>query len=401
MKNTRKLLISSLLMIVTCCVLFASTTFAWFSDSVSSNNNVITAGNLDLGVEYTLDGQTWADLDGADDLFQKSLWEPGHTEVVALRITNNGSLALKYKVNLNIAKEVIGKTKDGKDIKLSEILEVSTLAQQTGTIGDIMLELAFKGENKVGYEQTVKLNDLSLLSSQNLSNNGDAHYLLIKIDMPETIGNEANHDGVHVPSISFGVEVMATQYNHEADSFGPDYDKDAEYPLQGLPKAEVEQITTPVNAAGYDLEAIYKFIAKETAEEAQQSEFRYWHADFVVSFDADLPVDSVVLAGQYDAFSADWVAFENGTDITLAAGEEFRLLYEVGKQFWKFPYVTYETLCSDVKVFTCGAADLEDKLSGVTMTVELRLYETDPADPDHYTETGVSISVCSYSHTFR
>ena len=290
---------------------------------------------------------------------------------------------------------------EGKDIKLSEILEVSTLTQQANDIGDICLALAFMGENSLGYEKTVKFNELSLLDSKELFANDLAHYLFIKVDMPETVGNEANNDGVHVPSISFGIEVIATQLNHEVDSFGPDYDKDAEFPLQGLPKAEVEQITTPVNAAGYDLEAIYKFIAKETAEEAQQSEYRFWHADFVVSFDADLPVDSVVLAGQYDAYSENWVAFENGTDITLAAGEEFRLLYEVGKNFWKFPYVTYETLCADVKVFTCGAADLEDKLSGVTMTVELRLYETDPLDPDHYTETGKSISVCAYSHTFR
>ena len=51
MKN-RKILVSSMIMIISCCLLFAGTTFAWFSDSVTSNNNIITAGNLDVELEY-------------------------------------------------------------------------------------------------------------------------------------------------------------------------------------------------------------------------------------------------------------------------------------------------------------------------------------------------------------
>ena len=47
--------------------------------------------------------------------------------------------------------------------------------------------------------------------------------------MAETVGNEANHDGKNVPSIEFGVNVLATQYTYEEDSFGNQYDKDAEY----------------------------------------------------------------------------------------------------------------------------------------------------------------------------
>lgn len=59
-------------------------------------------------MEYTLDGETWNDLDEATDIFQKGLREPGHTEVVALKFKNNGNLALKYSINMNIVDETAG-----------------------------------------------------------------------------------------------------------------------------------------------------------------------------------------------------------------------------------------------------------------------------------------------------
>ena len=105
-KSTKSALLTSSIALLLCFSMLIGTTFAWFSDSVTSNNNVITAGNLDVEVEYTLDGENWADLQGAEDLFQKSLWEPGHTEVVVLRVSNAGSLALKYQANLKVVDEV-------------------------------------------------------------------------------------------------------------------------------------------------------------------------------------------------------------------------------------------------------------------------------------------------------
>lgn len=237
-KTTRRALFSSLLSLLLCCSMLLGTTFAWFTDSVTSENNIIKSGNLDIEVQYTLDGKNWDDLDGAKDLFQKGLWEPGHTEVVALKIKNAGTLALKYTANMNIVKETVGKTKDGADIVLSDILTVSTLAQQAveadGTanqIGDITLGLAFNGENSVAYQNTTTFKAGNVLGNDVELQPGAAHYLIVKVDMAETVGNEANaKDRGSVPSINFGINVLATQFTYENDTFGPDYDKDAEYP---------------------------------------------------------------------------------------------------------------------------------------------------------------------------
>ena len=225
---TKKALISSLLSVVLCVSMLLGTTYAWFTDSVTSGSNVIKSGNLDIAVEYTLDGETWNDLQGATDLFQKGLWEPGHTEVVALRITNKGSLALKYSAMLN-ATETAGKTADGRDILLSDILTVTTVTQQTGIVGDILLGLVFGGSQNTDTSANKLFKEAQNLAVDQELLPGDAHYLIITIDMADTIGNEANYAENYVPSISFTLDVIAAQFNYESDTLGSDYDKDAGY----------------------------------------------------------------------------------------------------------------------------------------------------------------------------
>ena len=250
-KTTKRALFSSVVALLLCFTMLLGTTFAWFTDSAASGSNVITAGNLDIVVEYTLDGTNWNDLDGATNLFQKGLWEPGHTEVVALRIKNNGTLALKYAANMNIVDETVGKTKDGADIVLSDILTVSTLVQQAvdadgnaNQIGDITLGLAFNGENSVSYENTATFKAGNVLRNDVELHPGAAHYLIVKVDMAETVGNEANHNGTNIPTINFGINVLATQFTYENDSFGNQYDKDAEYKEPATRIATFDELKT-------------------------------------------------------------------------------------------------------------------------------------------------------------
>ena len=261
-KSVKRALLSSVMSIILCFTMLLGTTFAWFTDSAVSGSNVIKSGNLDVEVEYTLDGETWNDLDGAADLFQKGLWEPGHTEVVAFKITNNGSLALKYAANMNIIDETVGKTKDDADIVLSDILTVSTLVQQavnedgsSNQIGDITLGLAFSSENGVGYENTAAFKAGNVLRNDVELHPGAAHYVIVKVDMDETVGNEANHNGTDIPTIEFGVNLLATQFTSESDTFGNQYDKDAVYP-------EVAEV---VNVDGNDKAAVLAAIDKAEA----------------------------------------------------------------------------------------------------------------------------------------
>ena len=72
-KQTRRTLVASVLALVVCAAMLIGTTFAWFTDSVTSGRNTIVAGNLDVELEYatategTLGG--WTSVNDATDLF--------------------------------------------------------------------------------------------------------------------------------------------------------------------------------------------------------------------------------------------------------------------------------------------------------------------------------------------
>ena len=233
-KSTKRALLTSVLALLMCVTMLVGATFAWFTDTASTGVNKIQAGNLDIEVEYTLDGETWNDLDEATDIFQKGLWEPGHTEVVALKFKNNGNLALKYNINMNIVDETVGINKSEQEYKLSDYLKVKTLSQEASLIGDICIGMAFSARNDgLGYTATANFKDATVLDHDLLLTPGEVgNYLIMKVYMPETVGNEANAISTEKSaSIHFGLNVVATQVTYEKDSFGNTYDKDATYPV--------------------------------------------------------------------------------------------------------------------------------------------------------------------------
>ena len=233
-RATKRALLTSVMALVMCVVMLVGTTFAWFTDTASTGVNKIQAGNLDIEVKYTLDGENWNDLDGATDIFQKGLWEPGHTEVVALRFKNNGNLALKYNINMNIVDETVGINKSEQEYKLSDYLKVKTLSQEASEIGDICIGMAFSERNDgLGYTATANFKDATVLDHDLFLAPGVVgNYLIMKVYMPETVGNEANAISTgKAASIRFGLNVVATQVPYEKDSFGNTYDKNATYPV--------------------------------------------------------------------------------------------------------------------------------------------------------------------------
>ena len=107
-----------------CTAMLAGTTFAWFTDSASTGVNKIVAGNLDVSFEYW-NGEKYVDAKNAVLFSEETLWEPGHTEVVYLKISNKGSLALKYRLStINTFEYQYSKNSSGNKILLSKYLEI-------------------------------------------------------------------------------------------------------------------------------------------------------------------------------------------------------------------------------------------------------------------------------------
>ena len=250
-KSTKRALLTSALALLMCVTMLVGATFAWFTDTASTGVNKIQAGNLDIKVEYrtTADGN-WQLLDNATDLFGAAgtLFEPGHTRVVELRITNAGNLALKYKIGMNVVSETAGTNKGGNPYKLSDYLKVGTTSIQqynpTDQISSLMERLIFqKGDFGMWTARDFANFELEYTSNGNVHalQPGAAQILGIKVYMPETVGNEANAISTDkAASINFGLNVVATQYTVESDSFGTQYDKDA--PLDFEPVSTADEL---------------------------------------------------------------------------------------------------------------------------------------------------------------
>ena len=250
-KSTKRALLTSALALLMCVTMLVGATFAWFTDTASTGVNKIQAGNLDIKVEYrtTADGN-WQLLDNATDLFGAAgtLFEPGHTRVVELRITNAGNLALKYKIGMNVVSETAGTNKGGNPYKLSDYLKVATTGFQQypaeGGIAQAMEWAIFqKGDFGMWTARDFANFELEYTSSGNVHalQPGAAQILGIKVYMPETVGNEANAISTEKAAfINFGLNVVATQYTVESDSFGTQYDKDA--PLDFEPVSTADEL---------------------------------------------------------------------------------------------------------------------------------------------------------------
>ena len=229
-KSTRRALLTSVLALLMCVAMLIGATFAWFTDTASTGVNKIQAGNLDLEVQYrtTADGG-WKTLDKATDLFGAAgtLFEPGHVEYVVLKVSNAGSLALKYKLGINIANEVGSTNVYGNAFKLSDYIRFAVLdGDRTGDSVDRDALVAAATGSKLIKEGYTAENHLLPASTDN-----SQKVVTLVVWMPTTVGNEANHKkDATAPSIDLGISVVATQYTHENDSFDNQYDKDATYP---------------------------------------------------------------------------------------------------------------------------------------------------------------------------
>lgn len=529
-KTTRRALFSSIMSLVLCCAMLVGTTFAWFTDTVTSTGNIIKSGTLDVEMYY---GDTQAEAEAmtndaaAGTIFDYKLWEPNFTQIKFVNIVNKSDLALKYQL------KIIPADPSSDALKLGEAIMVSVNGVEVGTLKSVISTAT------------------SIVGEQKMYPDDENVVYEIKLHMDELAGNEYQNLSV---GNGFVVQLLATQETFEEDSFNTtDYDKDAQYPASysGFaavpagttgnvavsvtqtgaatvlgtvtvpaslvtpdaegngqvsvfvePKADVEasvavdadqtfvayEITvegiTPDGATAIpvslyigkdltnvevyhdgtliastydpttgivsfettdfspfdilfdkvednsintipaakaeklnemptvellsgepcDLDTAYKFSTLETLEQAQASTFRYWHADFVVTFDKDVAEGAIALAGQYDAFNPEWVAFAAPA---MEANKPIRLLCDGPEMMGlgnKPIFVNYEELCDEVKEFNCGVATLDETAEGTTMTVELRMYETEEPSESNLNsknfETGKFITVASFKYTF-
>ena len=218
-KVTKRALIISALSLVICISMLLGTTYAWFTDSVVSAGNIIKSGTLDVEMYYadgtkavptTYTGEgAWTDA-STGAIFNYDLWEPGYTQVRHIQIKNVGTLALKYKVQI---------VANGTVSDLADVIDVYYMdpAQQ---IAD---RAALAAKTPMG-TLTAALAGMDATASGNLRA-GEADTVTIALKMQESAGNEYQNKSI---GTDFSIQLLATQYTYEKDSFDDQYDAAAD-----------------------------------------------------------------------------------------------------------------------------------------------------------------------------
>lgn len=410
---TRNALVTSIISLLLCVSMLVGATFAWFTDEVVSGRNTIAAGNLDIEL-YAGTEKVDANTVLFDDV---ALWEPGVVAYENLQVANVGTLALKYQMSLSVYAE-----NELNGHKLSEVVKIALVDEiQAGATRAEVLALA-KASEYVG-----TLENFYVAGELLAGETEDAQAIVIfwepNDNETDNLYNANNgqktSDGKPL-FIEFGINLQATQLMHENDSFDNTYDEFATL----MPKAKVNNlgattVTATLNGwnngteAEYDVPFVLQFQPNEDLAAANSSAYKYWHADYVVKADRDVPAESLALLGYYKAFCDEindgyWVALNAGETIT--AGTEVRLVDVMGGGDGTGNgsiKVTYKDICqwgNDGTGFLCTATDLTGQNAGTTLTVELRMYanNSDPTDSSYNggDETGVYYTIGTYTYTF-
>ncbi|MBQ3220619.1 MAG: hypothetical protein IJB34_01505 [Clostridia bacterium] len=210
-KGLKALVFGAVSMTLSCSML-VGTTFAWFTDSVTSSNNVIKSGNLDVEM-YWAEGTedptqaNWADASkGA--IFNYDNWEPGYTLARHVKISNEGSLALKYKIGIATEEEVS---------ELADVIDV------------YYADPAVQVEERVDVTELEKLGTLSQVianmgtTASGALEAGKSDVITLVMKMQVEAGNEYMNMSI---GGAFSVKLIAGQQMEENDSYDNTYDED-------------------------------------------------------------------------------------------------------------------------------------------------------------------------------
>ncbi len=217
MNKTKKSLLMSAISLLLCISMLIGSTFAWFTDSVSSVSNKIQSGTLKVDLEL-LDKETgvWNSLkESQAPIFNYDKWEPGYVDIKVLKVENEGNLALKWvakfcsEYQLSILTDVID-------------VYVRPSESEIGYPTDRNLE----GYTCVGNLRTF-INSIEETTYGALEAK-EASYLGLALKMREDAGNEYQDLSL---GGAFDIRIYATQYTSESDSFDNQYDKNAMFDM--------------------------------------------------------------------------------------------------------------------------------------------------------------------------
>lgn len=203
-KITKSALAISIALMIVWAFLGTTSTIAWFSDK-DEVVNTFQFGNFDLEVYRRLPDGRYERVTETTKLFDdEALYEPGYTQVIYLKVRNEGDVPFDYKLSVLANNTVDGTNVYGQPIHLPNYLRFGTVVRDTETE---MLAAMSTREAARSYADK-PLNNYD--EKQTDFPAGGEHYIAIVVCMPEVIGNEANFRAKEA-SVDMSIKVTATQ----------------------------------------------------------------------------------------------------------------------------------------------------------------------------------------------
>jgi predicted ribosomally synthesized peptide with SipW-like signal peptide len=222
-RNTKHALLLSLLTILLCMSMLIGSTYAWFTDTHTSTGNVIKSGKLEFAFEKW-DGTKWVDAT-TDPIFEYSLWEPGYTQIVNLRVRNTGNLALKWQADI-IGSGALTILADNINVYVRSDDKNDTVKSYIDTVGRFEFDAETTAGNFKKYTLREFIENFETMTKGNLVE-GQESYLGIVLQMPTSVGDDCQNKDL---GGTFNITIVATQDTVEVDSYNDQYDKDAILP---------------------------------------------------------------------------------------------------------------------------------------------------------------------------
>lgn len=196
-------------MLILWCIFGTGTSLAWFVDTTPVDKNAFYIGDLNLTVYHKTEDGNYEMVDGDTVLFDdEALYEPGYTQVVYLRIENNGDLDFDYKLSVSINNYTNAMGVNGNEIHLQDHLKFGAIFGENEA--DLTRQVA--QANATFDMSSLALNSYSQIDAIDANETQDsAKYVALIVYMPENVGNEANYRDTEPPKVELGISVLASQ----------------------------------------------------------------------------------------------------------------------------------------------------------------------------------------------
>ena len=190
-------------------VLGTGASLAWFADSDTEVNNIFHFADFSVSVAYQEADGTWADVDGATEIFERNArYEPGYTQVVYLRVENSGDRAFRFDTAVTVTGYTVATNVFGQSFSLQDYLRFGFVT--AATEADVKARVATRSAAQAIATTPLNRYHEADQPDEELTVDG-VRYVALVVYMPEDVGNIANYDGGLVPTVDLGIIVTADQ----------------------------------------------------------------------------------------------------------------------------------------------------------------------------------------------